>query len=105
MSDGGAHTRFLVNSVWPVYFLAHWVRDRELMSLEQAHYKMSALPAWFSDMKNRGTLRVGDFADVMIYNMDELGCSTTSPSSPPTSRRREAAGSEAHRNALHPGQR
>ena len=43
------------------------------MSLEQAHQKMSALPAWFSDMKNRGTLRVGDFADVMVYNMDELG--------------------------------
>ena len=73
VSDGGAHTRFLVNSVWPVYFLAHWIRDKELMTLEQAHQKMSALPAWFSDMKNRGTLRVGDFADVMIYNMDELG--------------------------------
>ena len=73
VSDGGAHTRFLVNSVWPVYFLGHWVRDRELMSLEQAHNKMSALPAWFSDMKNRGTLRVGDFADIMVYNMDELG--------------------------------
>ena len=73
VSDGGAHTRFLVNSVWPVYFLAHWIRDRELMTLEQAHQKMSALPAWFSDMKNRGTLRVGDYADIMIYNMDELG--------------------------------
>ena len=73
VSDGGAHTRFLVNSIWPVYFLAHWIREENLMSLEQAHYKMSALPAWFSDMKNRGTLRIGDFADVMIYNMDELG--------------------------------
>ena len=73
VSDGGAHTRFLVNSVWPVYFLAHWIRDEGLMTLEQGHQKMSALPAWFSDMKNRGTLRVGDWADVMVYNMDELG--------------------------------
>ena len=73
VSDGGAHTKFLVNSVWPVYFLAHWIRDKELMTLEQAHQKMSALPAWFSDMKGRGTLRVGDYADVMIYNMEELG--------------------------------
>ena len=73
VSDGGAHTRFLVNSIWPVYFLAHWIREENLMSLEQAHQKMSAMPAWFSDMKNRGTLRVGDFADVMIYNLDELG--------------------------------
>ena len=73
LSDGGAHTRFLIISVWPVYFLGHWVRDRGIMTLEQAHYKMSALPAWFSGMKNRGTLRVGDWADVMIYNLDELG--------------------------------
>ena len=73
VSDGGAHTRFLVNSVWPVYFLGHWIRDNELMTLEQAHQKMSALPAWFSDMKGRGTLRVGDWADVMVYNMEELG--------------------------------
>ncbi len=73
VSDGGAHTRFLVNSVWPVYFLGHWIRDNELMTLEQAHQKMSALPAAFSDMKGRGTLRVGDWADVMIYNMEELG--------------------------------
>ena len=73
VSDGGAHTRFLVNSIWPVYFLAHWIREENLMSLEQAHQKMSAYPAWFSDMKNRGTLRIGDYADVMIYNMDESG--------------------------------
>ena len=73
VSDGGAHTRFLVSSIWPVYFLAHWIREENLMTLEQAHQKMSALPAWFSDMKNRGTLRIGDFADIMVYNMDELG--------------------------------
>ena len=73
VSDGGAHTRFLVNSIWPVYFLGHWVRDQQLMTLEAAHQKMSAVPARFADMKNRGTLRIGDFADVMIYNMDELG--------------------------------
>ncbi len=73
VSDGGAHTRFLTNSVWPVYFLAHWVRDRELMTLEQAHAKISAFPAWFADFKNRGTLRVGDWADIIVYDLDQLG--------------------------------
>ena len=73
VSDGGAHTRFLITAIWPVYFLAHWIRDRELMSLEAAHHKISALPAQFADMRNRGTLRIGDFADVMVYNQDELG--------------------------------
>ena len=73
VSDGGAHTRFLTESVWPVYFLSHWIRDNELMTLEQAHYKISALPAWFADFKNRGTLRVGDWADIIVYDQDKLG--------------------------------
>ena len=73
VSDGGAHTRYLTTSLWPVYWLSYWIRDNKFMSLEQAHYKMSALPAWLADFKNRGTLRVGDWADVIVYNQDELG--------------------------------
>ena len=73
LSDGGAHTRFLTTSEWPVYFLAHWIRDKELMTLEEAHQKISAMPAWFADFKNRGTLRVGDWADVIVYDQDKLG--------------------------------
>ena len=73
ISDGGAHTKFLTISTWPVEWLFYWVRDREIMTLEQAHYKMSALPAWFTDFKDRGTLRVGSWADIIVYNLDELG--------------------------------
>ena len=73
VSDGGAHTRFLTSSTWPVYFLAHWIRDQEVMSLEQAHYKISALPAWFADFKARGTLRLGDWADIIVYDQERLG--------------------------------
>ena len=73
MSDGGAHTRFLTISTWPIFFLTNWVRERQIMSLEQAHYKMSALPAWFTDFKDRGTLRPGAWADIIVYNVEELG--------------------------------
>ena len=73
VSDGGAHTRYLTISMWPVHFLSHWVRDKQIMTLEQAHYKMSAYPAWFTDFKDRGTLRVGTWADIMVYNQEELG--------------------------------
>lgn len=73
LSDGGAHIRYLTISTWPVHFLSYWVRERGLMSLEQAHYKMSAYPAWISDYKGRGTLRVGDWADIMVYDLDQLG--------------------------------
>jgi N-acyl-D-aspartate/D-glutamate deacylase len=51
----------------------------EIMSLEQAHYKISALPAWFADFKNRGTLRVGDWADIIVYNQEELGLESEKP--------------------------
>ena len=73
VSDGGAHTRFLTISTWPIYFLSHWIRDKQIMTLEQAHQKISAFPAWFADFKDRGTLRVGSWADIIVYNMDELG--------------------------------
>ena len=73
VSDGGAHTRFNTNSNWPVFWLSYWVRDREIMSLEEAHYKMSAMPAWVTDFKDRGTLRVGNWADIIVYNLAELG--------------------------------
>jgi N-acyl-D-aspartate/D-glutamate deacylase len=73
LSDGGAHVRYLTISIWPVHFLTHWIRDKALMTLEQAHYKMSAYPAWIADYKDRGTLRVGKWADLMIYDLDKLG--------------------------------
>ena len=73
VSDGGAHTRFVTVSHWPVHVLSYWVRDRGAISLEQAHHKMSALPAWIADFKDRGMLRVGSWADVIIYNLQELG--------------------------------
>ena len=73
VSDGGAHTIFNTHSTWPIYWLTFWIRDRQLMTLEQAHYKMSALPAWITDFKDRGTLRVGNWADIIVYNLDELG--------------------------------
>jgi len=73
VSDGGAHTRYLTISQWPIQFLSHWIRDKELMTVEQAHVKMSQYPAWFADFKDRGTLRPGTWADIMVYNMDELG--------------------------------
>lgn len=72
-SDGGAHTRYLTLSTWPTHFLTYWVRDRGLVSLEEAHWKMSALPAWIVGIRDRGYVREGMAADLMIYNLDKLG--------------------------------
>ena len=78
-SDGGAHVRFLTMSTWPIHFLSHWIRDQGIMSLEQAHYKMSALPAFIAGFTDRGVLRVGMAADVIVYDLDRLGFTFKQP--------------------------
>ena len=73
ISDGGAHVRYVTAGTWPVYFLATWVRDRQIMSLEKAHYKISSLPAWIAGFRDRGILREGYAADIIVYDQDKLG--------------------------------
>jgi N-acyl-D-aspartate/D-glutamate deacylase len=43
------------------------------MSLEEAHYKMSALPGWIAGFRDRGMLREGMAADVIVYDLDRIG--------------------------------
>ena len=78
LGDGGAHTRYQTVSAWPTHFLSHWVRDRRLMSIEDAHYKMSALPAWIAGFRDRGILREGLAGDMIVYELDKLGLDTPS---------------------------
>jgi N-acyl-D-aspartate/D-glutamate deacylase len=72
LGDGGAHTRYQTSSAWPTHFLAHWIRDRGLMSIEDAHYKIAALPAWIAGFRDRGILREGMAADIIVYELDKL---------------------------------
>ena len=73
VSDGGAHVRFQVSAEWPVFMLTKFIREKEIMSLEEAHYKMSNLPAWLASFKDRGVLKIGSWADIMVYDFDNLG--------------------------------
>jgi N-acyl-D-amino-acid deacylase len=72
LGDGGAHTRYQTSSAWPTHFLSHWVRDRRLMSIEDAHHKISALPAWIAGFRDRGILREGMAADIIVYDLAAL---------------------------------
>ena len=79
ISDGGAHVRYLTVGIWPVNFLTMWARDHEAMSLEKAHYKMSGLPAFIAGFTDRGVLREGFAADIIVYDLDKLGLQYDSP--------------------------
>ena len=71
-SDGGAHTKFFTGGAFTTDFLRWLVRDEHLISLEEAHYRLSALPAHAAGFRDRGVLREGAAADVVVYNLDEL---------------------------------
>ena len=72
VSDGGAHTKFFTGGAYTTDFLSWLVRDEGLVSLEEAHYRLSNLPAQAAGFKDRGVLREGAAADVVVYDMDAL---------------------------------
>jgi N-acyl-D-amino-acid deacylase len=72
VSDGGAHTKFLTAGVYPTEYLINFVREGRAMSLEEAHWKLSALPAYAAGFSDRGVLRPGYAADIVVYDHDKL---------------------------------
>jgi N-acyl-D-aspartate/D-glutamate deacylase len=71
-SDGGAHTKFLTTGRYPTHFLAHWVRDKQIMSLEEAHWRLSTMLGWAIGIRDRGWLREGMPADIVVYDLEKL---------------------------------
>jgi N-acyl-D-amino-acid deacylase len=52
--------------------LARYVREKKVLSLEEAVKKMSYMPAWRLGLPKRGLLRVGYFADAVVFDPDEV---------------------------------
>lgn len=72
LSDAGAHLSQMCDAPLPVDFLAYWVRDRELMPLEQGIRKVTGELAEFLGLSQRGKLEVGQAADLIAFDLDEL---------------------------------
>src|SRR5882724_2753247 len=72
VSDGGAHIKFITPAIYPTEVLSWLVRDSDVLSLEEAHFRLSGLCAWAAGFKDRGTLREGMAADVVIYDLAQL---------------------------------
>jgi len=72
VSDGGAHTKFLAAGSYTTDTLAWLVRDEKRMTLEDAHYKLSYLPARAAGFRERGALVEGWPADVVVYDLARL---------------------------------
>lgn len=73
VSDGGAHTKFFSGGAFTTDFLRWLVRDERKVTLEEAHYRLSALPAHAAGFRDRGVLREGAWADLVVYDLNGLG--------------------------------
>ena len=75
LGDGGAHVDMLCDSGYPTYLLGTWVRDRKVLSLEEAVRRLTSDPAKLFGISDRGWLRAGLAADVAIFDPDTVGSS------------------------------
>ena len=77
LSDGGAHLSFLTSGCYGTEYVARYVRDESITSLEQAHWRLSGLPAHCAGFRDRGTLVEGAAADIIVYDLDRLAYGDT----------------------------
>ncbi len=72
LSDAGAHVGQLCDAPQATDFLGNWVRDRQLMSIEQAVRKLTGVQADLFGFADRGYLRVGGWADITVFDPDTV---------------------------------
>jgi N-acyl-D-aspartate/D-glutamate deacylase len=71
-SDSGAHVSQIMDSSIQTHLLSYWVRERQALTLEQAVRKLTFDLASFWGFNNRGLLREGNLADVVVFDADKV---------------------------------
>jgi N-acyl-D-aspartate/D-glutamate deacylase len=72
LADSGAHVSQLCDACFSTDLLGNWVRDKEVMSLERAIHKLTAEPATVYGLTDRGTIAVGQVADLTVFDFDNV---------------------------------
>jgi N-acyl-D-aspartate/D-glutamate deacylase len=72
-SDGGAHVVFRTDYSYSTYLLSHWVREMGIMSLEEAIRKLTFVPASLFGLFDRGLVRPGLAADLIVFDPERIG--------------------------------
>ena len=69
-SDSGAHVSQIMDSSIQTHLLAHWVRDRQAFTLEEAVRMITLAPATAWGFADRGLVREGLVADLNVFDPD-----------------------------------
>ncbi len=72
LSDGGAHLKYLAAGSYATELISQYVREHKFLNLEEAHWRLSALPAFCAGFQDRGVLREGAAADIVVYDLEKL---------------------------------
>ena len=72
LSDGGAHVQFHGGYGYSTRLLGYWVREKEIMPLENAVRKLTFDSASAFGIYDRGLLRPGMAADIAVFDRDTV---------------------------------
>ncbi len=73
LGDGGAHLDMLCDAGYPTYVLGTWVRERKVLTLEEAVRRMTSDPADFFGIRDRGRIAPGLAADLVLFDPASVG--------------------------------
>ena len=71
-SDSGAHVSQIMDSSLQTHVLAYWVREKQALELEEAVRMLTFEPASSWEFDDRGQLREGLAADVVVFDPDRI---------------------------------
>ncbi len=74
-SDSGAHVSQIMDSSLQTHLLSYWVREKEALTLEEAIRQVTYNTATVWGLHDRGLLREGMNADVVVLDPDTVGAS------------------------------
>jgi N-acyl-D-amino-acid deacylase len=72
-SDSGAHVSQIMDSSLQTHLLSHWVRDKQAFTLEEAVRLITFDTATQFGFHDRGLLREGLAADIVVFDPDTVG--------------------------------
>ena len=67
-SDSGAHVSQIMDSSLQTHLFAHWVREKEALTVEEAVHQVTLVPASYWGLSARGQIREGFAADLTIFD-------------------------------------
>ena len=72
-SDSGAHVSQIMDSSLQTHLLSYWVREKEALTLEDAIRQITYNTATLWGLHDRGLVRRGMAADLVIFDPDTVG--------------------------------